>query len=46
MGTGAVSVVRVYLPIISWQRRETVRFETRDSPLSGVLLESAPPGPL
>lgn len=39
---GDISVdqlLRVSLPVISWRRRETVRFENPQCPLSGVLIE-------
>jgi hypothetical protein len=32
-------IVHLYLPVIHWRRREAVRFESRECPLSGVLLE-------
>jgi hypothetical protein len=39
---GGISVDRVihfYFPVISWHRRETVRFENPECPLSGLLIE-------
>jgi hypothetical protein len=39
---GVISVdqiLHVYLPIIRWRRRETVRFENPGCPLSGVMIE-------